>query len=502
MTTRLIEFWFSRENEKIWFNSNPNDDKLITIKYLGLLEHSIPYSLSSKEEYLHYIILYDQITRHIDRVMGTTYKDLYAIKALEYSKYLIENYSNLEDSFTPQEICFILMPFRHSFQLDKLQYVLTIIHQLTIDSPYYKRFYYATITSISNIKLPILTTSPEIDNNINTQLLCSSCNFKNDIVDNNVMSSLITKSFLELIPINEPITISLSGGADSMVCSYIVKKLGYDLVALMINYNNRETSKWEVDMVTNWCHIIDIPLYVRTIDEINRTRDSDREFYERITKKIRYNGYKYLQRPVILGHNLDDGIENIITNINNQTNIDNLLGMKPNSTIDNIIFLRPLLDIKKQQIIEFANNHNIPYLYDSTPKWSQRGKIRDILVPNINNYDTRLLENLVKVSKRYSDIYHIYQDLLLTNTKIEMLDNTNSKSNIKKYKITYMDYCDLDYWKMVFMELYKLYDITTPSIKSLHNFIRNLKDGKPKMVLTKEMTIESNEQFLLVVIKS
>ena len=501
MTTQLLDFWFCKENEKLWFNCNPNDDKLITIKYLGLLENSTTtlVSLSSRKDYLHYIILYDQITRHIDRVMGTNYKDLYSTKALEYTEYLIENYGTLEDSFTPPEICFLLMPFRHSFQLDKLQYVLTIVNQLTRESPYYKRFYYATITSISNIKLPILTTSPDIDNNINTQLLCSSCNFQNDIVDNKVMSSLFTQSFLDLIPINEPITISLSGGADSMVCSYIVKKLGYDVIALMIDYNNRETSNLEVDMVASWCHKIDIPLYVRTIDEITRTRDSDREFYERITKKIRYNGYKYLQRSVILGHNLDDCMENIITNINKQTNIDNLLGMKPNSTIDDIIFLRPLLDIKKQQIIEFANNHNIPYLYDSTPKWSQRGKIRDILVPNINKYDTQLLENLVKISKRYSDIYHIYQDLLLTNTKIEVLENDNT--NLKKYKITYMDYYNLDYWKMVFMELYKLYDITTPSIKSLHNFIRNLKEGKSKMVLTKEMTIENKDDYLLVLIK-
>ena len=242
MTTQLLDFWFCKENEKLWFNCNPNDDKLITIKYLGLLENSTTtlVSLSSRKDYLHYIILYDQITRHIDRVMGTNYKDLYSNKALEYAKYLIENYGNLEDSFTPPEICFLLMPFRHSFQLDKLQYVLTIVNQLTRESPYYKRFYYATITSISNIKLPILTTLPEIDSNINTQLLCSSCNFKNDMIDNKVMSSLITKSFLELIPINEPITISLSGGADSMVCSYIVKKLGYDVVGFNFRVSGKE----------------------------------------------------------------------------------------------------------------------------------------------------------------------------------------------------------------------------------------------------------------------
>jgi tRNA(Ile)-lysidine synthase TilS/MesJ len=150
-----------------------------------------------------------------------------------------------------------------------------------------------------------------------------------------------------------------------------------------------------------------------------------------------------------------------------------------------IKIIRPMLDISKSQITEFANQYNIPYLYDSTPKWCERGRIRDILVPSINQYDKDLLQNLVKISKRFKEIYNVYENLLLTNTEIIKLDDKN-------YKIKYIECYDLDYWKLIFMELYKSYDITIPSIKSLNNFIENLKIGKNKMVLTKEMTCIHN----------
>ena len=68
--------------------------------------------------------------------------------------------------------------------------------------------------------------------------------------------------------------------------------------------------------VALFCKYLGVPFYVRTIDEIQRTQDHYRDFYESITKKIRFDSYKFLGNPVILGHNWNDCVENIITNIN------------------------------------------------------------------------------------------------------------------------------------------------------------------------------------------
>ena len=51
----------------------------------------------------------------------------------------------------------------------------------------------------------------------------------------------------------ETFIVSLSGGVDSMVISSIIKYLGYKLVCIHINYNNREASVSEAEFLEKWC---------------------------------------------------------------------------------------------------------------------------------------------------------------------------------------------------------------------------------------------------------
>ena len=72
--------------------------------------------------------------------------------------------------------------------------------------------------------------------------------------------------------------ISLSGGVDSMVLATIIKYLGYNIVALHINYNNREETKSEQIFLEKWCHYNDIRLYVKEITD-NKRENTKRSKY-------------------------------------------------------------------------------------------------------------------------------------------------------------------------------------------------------------------------------
>ena len=113
---------------------------------------------------------------------------------------------------------------------------------------------------------------------------------------------------------------------------------------------------------------------------------------------------------VLLGHNKDDCFENIITNIINKKNYDNLSGMDYITKIDGINFWRPMLNISKNSIIKFANNNNLPYLSDSTPKWSTRGKIRDNLVPLFNNIKNNSIESFFDL-KNYLRVNRLFYQI-------------------------------------------------------------------------------------------
>lgn len=218
----------------------------------------------------------------------------------------------------------------------------------------------------------------------------------------------------------DKLCVSLSGGVDSMVLITALSKYrdetrGYktvkqfELTAVHINYNNRETCDEEVRFVQMYCELINVPLVVRHITEMTRARDDTRQEYETFTKNIRFEEYEKQGCPILLGHNYEDTIENILANISSKKKYENLKGMMPVSIQKNVIVMRPLLSVSKNDIYEYAEECGIPHLPDSTPEWSRRGKLRDHVIPTLQLYEPQLLRGLVALSEYVADA-HKYRD--------------------------------------------------------------------------------------------
>tara|TARA_B100001094_G_scaffold332758_1_gene406322 strand:+ start:3843 stop:4562 length:720 start_codon:yes stop_codon:yes gene_type:complete len=199
---------------------------------------------------------------------------------------------------------------------------------------------------------------------------------------------------------DKKLCVSLSGGVDSMVSLWALKNVAKDLeiMAIHINYNNRESCDLECEFLKQWCKTINIELIIYKFDlKRENFMKQNRNFYETFTKNCRFDEYRKLECAIIMGHNQNDCIENIITNISSQKHFNNLIGMKQTSIINDVEVLRPLLNIDKKDIKDFAIKYNIPFFQDSTPKWSRRGKIRDILLPVINSNEPGFINGLKKL---------------------------------------------------------------------------------------------------------
>ena len=99
--------------------------------------------------------------------------------------------------------------------------------------------------------------------------------------------------------------------------------LGRKLVAMHIDYANREESSREAAFVTDWARRHGFEVHIRVVDEVTRGITS-RSDYELISRQIRYGFYKdvLLQGGwqgevvgVIFGHHIGDIQENVISNI-------------------------------------------------------------------------------------------------------------------------------------------------------------------------------------------
>ena len=69
--------------------------------------------------------------------------------------------------------------------------------------------------------------------------------------------------------------------------------------------------------------------------------------------------------------------------------------MTATSRNDGVTLFRPLLPLEKTFIFDYAHNFGVPYFKDTTPHWSTRGKLRNRLLPLLEEiYGEGCLTNL------------------------------------------------------------------------------------------------------------
>ena len=472
----LYDEWFS--NRDYWFSKNSKIDVYLCDKYYKYIESTsyIYESYKKNPPYfdnktiIAYIILLDQISRHFKRVYDTNIDIVeFSRKAVNFSNILL--YNNKQDIFTIDELSFIYLPYRHLKDIDKIYEIVSIYIELyekanTEDKLKCRRYLQATLNNIyKDINLLSMKINKRVKSweYINKDILDPRCLEDNKIVS--FVSPIIHENMrneIEKLKDGSTIIVSLSGGVDSMVALYLCKYIKdtynsnkiKNIIAIHINYNNRTHSGDELDFVNYYCNKLGIKLYLRTIKEISRNNclhNGLRDLYEDITKNIRYDMYrlniKNDRTYILLGHNKDDCFENVITNISNKSNYNNLCGMEVLKEIEGMMFWRPLLSIEKRHILDCANINKIPYLYDSTPAWSVRGKIRDTVRPSLlllkNNEgieDNSTIDSFFYLRDYIANTQDIFNELIIKNliSKIKYMDAENSRKYITEYSKTEM----------------------------------------------------------------
>ena len=75
--------------------------------------------------------------------------------------------------------------------------------------------------------------------------------------------------------------------------------------------------------------------------------------------------------------------------------------LKEWTEIETCILVRPLLTIHKADIFTYAHEHHIPYLKNTTPEWSNRGKFRNrFLGEFIEQYGDMGITNIHRVAEK------------------------------------------------------------------------------------------------------
>lgn len=524
-STVIIDFW--KEHPKFWIPITEKEkqeaDRVITETFLE-------YDYSNENLYGKVIYL-DQFYRHFQRFMkfnSDEYEELITQKRTEAVNLVLNDIPGVDgiynvDKADEIELIFTLMPFKHLQQYD---IVLKFLEQRRImdnQSTYtylpklykffvdtYKKFY-----TLKNIRLDYRKEYDEY----NPKHICDYHPESYEYLDNeSVEVASFPKELLEAITSSiktipeeitedNPLVISLSGGVDSMVMLAVLVYLHIPVVAVHIVYGNRDESLEEYNFITRYCLKLQVPIFGYKIEYIRRN-NVEREFYEEMTRDIRFNVYKKLnfeksKTPnVLLGHIQDDLVENVWTNLSKCQHLHNLKKMKTSETMQGVNILRPFLNIQKPMIYKVSEELGIPYLKNTTPSWSNRGKFREHFYVETHKQfgsgvDMKLLEVADKLEAQ-SGIIHklLYEPIFKSYSEVEKtFDITRAiESEISENE-----------WCYIFETIcHKFLGICKPSIHSIRNFyIQSKKNKEHKFVLTKDLNVrirKDSDRFLLKIL--
>ncbi len=175
----------------------------------------------------------------------------------------------------------------------------------------------------------------------------------------------------------EEILVGFSGGGDSVCLLSVLHCLGYKLTAAHLNHNMRATAERDMLFCDKFCKEKGIDFVSYTVPEGSlknelQAREARYDFFDKVMKE---KNIKYLATA----HNKNDFAESVILHLLRGASLDGLSGIRPR--FKNII--RPLILVKKSEVLEYLKKNNIPYMTDETNEQDiyTRNKIRNNLIP-------------------------------------------------------------------------------------------------------------------------
>lgn len=235
-----------------------------------------------------------------------------------------------------------------------------------------------------------------------------------------------------LIKSREVIGVACSGGRDSICLLHylnsIKNELDFEVVAINVDHGIRQTSALDTEFVMQFCKENHIRAYKFKAEAIKVSKE-EKLTLEQAARKVRYGVFetvikKGLVDKIALAHHLNDQAETILLNIIRGAGLNGAKGMEP---IRDQVFIRPLLNTPREEIMSYLDEHNLEYVEDETNQDNtySRNYLRNIVMPALRKQFKGVEKNLINFSKLCK------QDDAFINSQLDLNSLIESKDIVK-----------------------------------------------------------------------
>ena len=241
-----------------------------------------------------------------------------------------------------------------------------------------------------------------------------------------------------LLALDKTIVVAVSGGADSIALWHILRNLGYDCIVAHCNFHLRgEESNRDEQFVRRLAEKYQTLFYKIDFDT-TKYADENGISIEMAARDLRYAWFYRLlgelqAQAIAVAHHADDNIETMLMNLVRGTGLRGLTGI-PNR---NEKVVRPLLGCSRREIEQYLRENKLEFVEDYTNKLSdyQRNKIRNRIIPLLEEINPSVRQTLYETSERLSETYEIFcNEIKSISEKIVLHEADKLKINIDKLK--------------------------------------------------------------------
>ena len=205
-------------------------------------------------------------------------------------------------------------------------------------------------------------------------------------------------------PPHRRIGLAVSGGADSSALLVLMAELqaehNFEAVVLHVDHGIRDDSADDAAYVRRLAAVFNLPFYSTRV----KVRRRKGESIEMAARRVRLDFFSEMTRRLKLdaiatGHHADDVAETFILRLARGAGPEGLAGLKRVSRVNDITFIRPLLDLRGDDLRAFLRSRNMTWREDSTNSDTSilRNKVRHVVLPWLReNLDPRITEHLCK----------------------------------------------------------------------------------------------------------
>jgi len=240
-----------------------------------------------------------------------------------------------------------------------------------------------------------------------------------------------------LVEKKDRIILGVSGGPDSLFMLHQFNNLAKDyklqLVCAHFNHMLRPEADSEEEYVKNLCKELGLR-FISEKKDVKKFFEGDS--LEQTARNLRFDFFlkcsrHYKIKKIALAHHKDDLIETVLMRMMRGTGIKGLRGFLPKSKYNGLTVIRPLIEMRKQDILSWLKENNVGYCVDKTNFEDKffRNRIRLKLIPFLEELNPSIIQSLHNLSKTLSlDYDFIYT---FSRNTFEALKKGDSKREIK-----------------------------------------------------------------------